>query len=369
MEFGIEQSRELSKAEFLENLDIFLTQGKDWNAADQHIISLREKFTQKSLPGAGNLRATVSSEIEYQTSLWRRDFVGAHEAARQVLSQLTDSDLMGYRALWCYLAGSAAWLASKDGAANLETVARDHFRTAFGATSAIRWLADLGRTQLTGAPSGPKVEANQTMSLIERMEVVLDDLGTLHDYKYSKEEKAILDGIAQRDKAHFEQAHERLGRFLGFEAGNKETTGAPDPWWKIDDDLCLIFEDHSNAKENATIDVTKARQAATHPSWVRENLHLAEDAKIISILVTPAVNADTDALPHLKEVYLWPIDDFRKWARNALGTVRNLRQTYPGSGDLEWRSEAIKEYGKQRISPHTLLKYITAKVAADELKG
>lgn len=367
LEFGIEQSRGLNRSDFLENLKLFLGQGKDWNAADEYIISLRENFSQKQLPGANNLRAIVSNEIEYQTALWQGDFVGAHESARKILAQLTEPELIGYRALWCYLAGSAAWLADRDCAANFETIARDHFSMAFGATSAIRWLGRLSRKQLTGTPTVQEVDADQTIALIERLEVVLDSLGTMHDQKYAKEEKDILDGIAESDKAHFEKAHERLGHLLGFESGNKETTGAPDPWWIIDEELCIIFEDHSNAKENATIDVTKARQAATHPNWVRANLSLAPDARIIPILVTPAVKADTDALPHLKEVYLWPIEDFRKWARNALSIVRTLRQTYPGSGDLAWRATAIEDYHKQQISPRELLKYVTANVAADVL--
>jgi len=112
LEFGIEQSRNKTVAEFTENLDLFLRQGKEWAEADEYLISLRKDLVQKQLPGSDNLRAAVSHEIDYQTALWQGDYVLALEATRKVLTELKAPDLIGYRALWSYLAGSAAWLAT-----------------------------------------------------------------------------------------------------------------------------------------------------------------------------------------------------------------------------------------------------------------
>ena len=67
------------------------------------------------------------------------------------------------------------------------------------------------------------------------------------------------------------------------------------------------------------------------------------------------IGGDTDALPHLSEVALWKIDDFRKWADNALTVVRQLRATFPGPGDLVWRAEAATAYMENVIDPTGLL--------------
>ena len=150
--------------------------------------------------------------------------------------------------------------------------------------------------------------------------------------------------------------------------GNRETTGAPDPWWIVDENLCFIFEDHSSSESGSSLNVTKARQAATHPNWVRENLSLAESSQILSVLVTPVQKADTDALPHLKEVYLWNIDDFRGWARNSLSVIRELRKTFTVSGDLHWRATAVEKYKNAKIDPLVLVEILKSQPAADLLK-
>jgi hypothetical protein len=58
------------------------------------------------------------------------------------------------------------------------------------------------------------------------------------------------------------------------------------------------------AKAESSLDVTKARQASTHPNWVRANLPLSQTAEILPVLISPVKVADTDALPHLGEVSL-----------------------------------------------------------------
>ena len=290
-------------------------------------------------------------------------------AARKVLAVLTDPELIGYRALWNYLAGSAAWMASNSGQADLMGVAKEYFNIALGGTGSIGWLAELARCKLTGEVEPSEADDSQTIALVERLEAILDRLGSMHDQKYDAEEKMIMSGLNSNDSSGFEQAHRHLGTLLGFESGDPVGSGAPDAWWIIDENRCLIFEDHSDAKENSKISVSKARQAYTHPNWARKNLALAESAKIIPVLITSARSADKDALPHLEDVYLWQIDDFRKWAHNALGALRELRRIYPGSGDLMWRATVMTSYKHNRIDPKLLIQDIESRNAAEILKA
>ncbi len=206
-------------------------------------------------------------------------------------------------------------------------------------------------------------------ALIERLEPVLESLGTSHDQKYAEEERFILDNLSSPESARFEEAHMRLGRLLGFDAGKGATQGAPDSWWIVDDGLCFVFEDHSNAKGGSSLSVSKARQASSHPNWVRANLPLSKSATIVSVLVSPVQSADIDALPHLNEVYLWNLDEFREWAENALSAIRELRRTFPGSGDLGWREVARQGYIDNKLNPQSILDSLRARVAAESLKS
>jgi len=361
--FGLEQSTEQSRAGFRENLKLFLGQGPEWAKANGEIVALREGSNQKKLPAMENLRAAAPLEVEYVYAMWSRDYVSALEKCRAILGDLTAPELKGYRALWSYLAGCAAWLASKAGATTLENQVGQYFEQAAKSSSGITWLNRLAMLRPEATVSTPSA---QTASLLERMESVLESLGTMHDWAYAKEEKEILEGLSSSDAAPFERAHERLGRLLGYDAGNHNSTGAPDPWWVVDSHLCLVFEDHSDGKADTSLGVNKARQVATHPNWIRSNLSLAKDAEIVSVLISPVKKADKDALAHLKGVSYWNLEEFQAWAHHALRVVRKLRTTFQGAGDLVWRAEAAAILAAERMDPAGLIQDLK-KQKADEL--
>lgn len=197
---------------------------------------------------------------------------------------------------------------------------------------------------------------NEALALqVENLEKVLENLGTAHDRKFDEEEKYISVNIMEDENTKFEPAHERLGVLLGFSAGKVESSGSPDPWWIFHDRLCLVFEDHSDGKSESSMHVTKARQAASHPNWIRENVpSLAKDADIFPVLITPVTVADKDAMPHLKNVYVWPLAEFRVWAKNALQVIRELRRIFPGSGDLAWRATAADRLQAAQLDANSI---------------
>jgi hypothetical protein len=131
------------------------------------------------------------------------------------------------------------------------------------------------------------------------LEGVLERLGTVHDARFDAEERQILEPLSKNDAKAFESGHMRLGRLLGYDAGNESSSGAPDPWWIVDEGMCFVFEDHSDGKPGVPLSVKKARQASTHPDWVRQELPVSGDAEIIPVLVSPVTSIDKGAQPHL----------------------------------------------------------------------
>lgn len=366
LQFGIETSKDQTSEGFIENLLEFLKQSTSWREADGHIVQIRQSASRQQLPGTSDLQAAVHHEIEYQTAIWNRDFPGALDASRAVLGQLNDSALKGYRALWSYMAGSAAWLAHESGQQGMDQHARAHYANAQKAAPGVSWLVALCRSQ---AVADASQATNAALSAqVERLEAQLEKLGTVHDRKYDQEEKLIADNIAENDSGRFELAHEHLGSFLGFRAGKEESTGSPDPWWFLYDDLCLVFEDHSNALPTSSLDVTKARQVATHPNWIRDRHELKATVNVFSVLVTPVSRAHPDALPHLKNVYVWKLEAFRNWSQMALRTIRELRRDFPGTGDLAWRAIAAEKLQKAGLDAVSIVGSLTA-CPADKILG
>lgn len=97
-------------------------------------------------------------------------------------------------------------------------------------------------------------------------------------------------------------------------------------------DRVIVFEDHAGAKEDAVIDATKARQAASHPDWIRAHVPGTETATIVPVLVTSATKACKGAMPSLGRVSYWPLEDFRQWAEAAPSGDSRPAQDLHGAG-------------------------------------
>jgi hypothetical protein len=106
--FGVEQSKGISMKDFIENFETFLENGEDWEEVNQQIVIERKRVIQEPFPAIQELSGVVTYEIEFQMSLWQGDYEAALDCAERVLGGLTEPQLRGYRALWHYLAGSAA---------------------------------------------------------------------------------------------------------------------------------------------------------------------------------------------------------------------------------------------------------------------
>lgn len=368
LEFGIEQAKGASIENYLENFAVFLEQGDQWREADDYIRGKRDHLMQQKLPGADDLAETASLEIEYLQAIWNKNYESAFDLARSVLGKLNEPKLRGYRCLWHYLAGSAAWYAFKAGATGFDAHAREQFSTAMKAERTLAWLVPLSKLAVMKDQEAVVLKDKDTWCVIERLESRFDSLGTLTDHKYDKFEAIVRTKLEDNDAKVFEDGHAKLGELLGYEAGNRNDTASPDPWWMANDSMCFIFEDHSDAKLGNSLDVTKARQVCTHPNWVRENLPVDKDATIVPILVTSVLVADDAALPHLKDVLVWNLDEFRKWAHNAITVVRELRKEYPNSGDLAWRALAAEKLSAACVTPESLLAMLKDRVGSEVLK-
>lgn len=364
LEFGIEQSTQIDAKAILDNFDIFLEHETGWEDANQNILEAREAATQTEFPAMAHLEGVVADEVAWQTAMWNEDYASAYEAAREVLGGLTDGGLRGYRALWHYLAGAAAELAAANGEAGFDAFARAQYRKAKEAATGIPWLIALARGG-TLSPSADEQDQTTVMLQVEQLEAQLVKLGTLHNRGFSAREKEIREGL--NNGSTFERAQVLLGEHLGFSAGKREVDASPDPWWIVGG-ITLVFEDHANARGDSTIiDATKARQAASHPDWMREHVPASAGTLIQSVLVTPAKKAKEGAVPHLGRVAHWDLVDFREWAELTLVTVRELRRSFLEPGDLVWRAQAAQALSGVRADAPSLYAWLAARPARDHL--
>lgn len=349
LEFGIEQSKGESVKTLHENLDLFLSQSNDWLEADESIVEQRNTLHQHDLPCIEQLSNAVSSEIMYQYYLWDGDYNAARNEAMEVLSILKDKDLKGYRSLWNYLAGSTCWLEGKKHNPAMIDMAKNYYSEAKKAVIGLHWLVDLTQQTNTHVSNDTK-DLDEVSGIIEKFESNIISLGYMNNQKYDKHNLTIIEGIESKSSS-FEESQVLLGELLGYKAGNSNEQGAPDPWWILRDDLCIVFEDHNEAKETSKLSIEKARQAFCHHSWIQENIILSENAEIIKVLITPVKKTQIGATTFLDDVCLWDLAEYKSWVKNCLSIVRKLRSSFPGEGDLIWRSEAMKIYQENSLTP------------------
>jgi hypothetical protein len=108
LEFGMLQSQEVDIDQLMDNVRIFLEHDEAWEEANRDILAARDAAQRAGFPAMDELQAAVDHEIKYQISLWQGDYERAFDEAWEVLGKIVHADLRGYRALWHYLAGSAA---------------------------------------------------------------------------------------------------------------------------------------------------------------------------------------------------------------------------------------------------------------------
>lgn len=365
--FGVEQSKHKNITDFEENFDIFMENGSDWESVNQMIVEQRNSSTKIPFPSIEQLANVVTHEIGYQMAMWQQDYAEALANAESVIGGLTDGQLRGYRALWEYLAGSAAMLAATTVNSKFDVKAHQHFSEAKKAAKGIPWLVHLSqKTKIDPQEAKENKRNNLIMLQVEKIEAILVALGTRHDRNYSQREREILEGL--NEASTFENAHKMLGEHLGFETGKIEADASPDPWWQLSEH-CLVFEDHANANETSCLDAKKARQVATHPDWMRANVQscMAESVEIVPVLVTPVSKASPGAMPSLRKVSLWQLADFRAWAKDAMTTIRELRKTFVEPGDLEWRATAATMLHNNEIDMISLIDFLKKQIANEIL--
>jgi hypothetical protein len=349
--FGYEESKAATGiGDFMDMYRIFLAQNDDWKSADSEIVARRQNYKQNPDPIMDKLQQAASYELYYQRDMWAGDYQGALNHANRVASLLDGEELKGYRGLWFYLAGSAAWLAAQTDDDSFSATARARFSQAAKCTSSVTWL----RSLMSSNAKSEDFEDNRHVSfLIERMESQLSKIGTSSDRKFNALVQTILNGLANNSDGNaFEQAHVKLGTLLGYDAGNSEDTGGPDPWWICGNDFCLVSEDYTQTDGTKPIPLYKVRQLTTHPTYIQNHITgLTADAKFLRVFISPAASIEDSAVTYAKEIVFWHQPAFLDWANHAIQVIRTLRLDFNGVGNEQWRAKAILLYREAGLDP------------------
>ena len=352
LRFGLEQSKNTTLNDLYENILLFFEQGSNWKAAETQIFTLRDELSRSVILGENELNDVVTNEVNYLYALWNKDFEGAYTFGMKVLEGLSGGEeLKGYRGFWAYLCGSCAWIIGKE---SNDAVYRDKalelLKTASVIAPSIYWLRIVNE------------ETNKTLNdldsnllfNIEQFSMELEDLKVSKIMKFQKNIKVLEDCL--NNVKQLEIANEKIGKLLGYKTGNDSSSGAPDPWWLSDNNLIYVFEDKIYDNSDDYIPLTDIRQALTHKSWAEAKIiGLAENAQIITVLVSNRSKIDAAHGYACGETYYWNYQEFKEWGDKVIRCVKRIATKYSGGNEQTWQNYLIDEFQKQGFYPNKLI--------------
>lgn len=360
IEFGYEQSEKKDDFEqILENLNYFLSQSDEWQEVESVIQESRNEKIKNELttkPEIQALNDIAKNEVQYQYALWRKDYDSALTEINCILSVLNGSALQGYRGFWNYLSGCICFEKSLLGEDQYYTKAYDNFKSASKTTHSIKWLLDL----IPKTVQNSEIENDYFFDdIVIRLE---KQILSLAPYKFESKIIQILSLLNDTDGKRFEMGHEELGNFLGYISKNSTDPASPDPWWIINEKLCIVSEDKVYESTDKAIPPKDIREAVTHETWIRnQEKQINSNAEIITVFITNTKFIEKSAKNLSNNIYYLNREDFVSWANRALGLIRTLKETLKEEGDYEWRKNAKQAMIATKITPLDFLQLIKRK--------
>ncbi len=355
VEFGLENSREVTSADLLENVSIFLGQGDDWrDNAEPFIADARRKVARQDPAGSVLLAASAPHEVDAWASAFRSDFVGARDAAQRAASALSGDDVVrSYRAFWLYQA--AVWSFAAAGTdSNAGKTAVGLLNDAHKAAQGTTWL----REAEAGTQSTVEEDADDTPAVREVAKRLREKV------KRSAVEAVIdrmREGIAEVEHQKSEPALTDLGRLLGAESFKPAGQGRADCAWCWDERVWIAVEAKSEQSPAGEVGLRDIRQTNTQLAQLAEDRGVGIPALAAVVLASPrTVVADEAVTAARPEVHLAHPDVLRALGEDIARCWDKLLLTSHGHTGQDLETLIRKTMAEHEVLPTQVFERLTA---------
>ena len=363
IQFGLENSVDYSTVkDVIEQARDFLDRNENWQEAEEYIVDLRnaywDEIDEVEKQVNDKLQKSAVLELKFQYSLWKKDYKAAFGFACDIIGVLNAPALSGYKCFWNYMAGCMAFYLFQQGQSEYRTSGIQYLEEALKENISIRWLSGLSE-KLFCAENKDIEENDFFFDCVERLENVFTLLPTAQ--KLEKRIKKILDDLNSLDGKVFERGHKELGELLGYISHNPSSTGAPDPYWIINENNVVVSEDkiYEEKEQIKSIPISDVSEAGRHCVWILEHeKRILKDANIYTVLITNATRIEDDARIYADNLYYVYRKDYVSWAVKALTVIRRVWNTYTDGGEMAWREAVHEEFMKESVTPKDYLEFV-----------
>lgn len=160
----------------------------------------------------------------------------------------------------------------------------------------------------------------------------------------------------------FDRGLVELGKLLGFEAWKPAGTAPPDCVWQLGSWLLIVFEGKSDESVDGSISIQDCRQSSAHLDWVRAQDDLKGAREIISVLVTPRVKLDPNAIPYAEGIYFVNTSAALALFERAKSMLLEARGVMTDGGD-ELGEKLLEVMTRMNLTPEEIRNQLTLKPA------
>lgn len=370
IQFGLEVSMEYTSIDdVIEQARDFLDRNEEWQKAEEYIVDLRNSYWNEQNEAEEQINSKLQQssilELKFQYSLWKKDYKSAFDYACSIVGTLNAPTLNGYKCFWNYMSGCMAYYLFREGHSEYKVPGVKYLSDAVKENISIRWLSGLPE-KLFSVEKTHNVEDDFFFDSIERIENVFSAIPTMQ--KLQKRIDEILDNLKSSNGKVFERGHKLLGELLGYISENPDSTGAPDPYWIINENNLIVSEDKIYEENNQikSVPISDVSEAGRHRTWIIEHEHrISRRANIYTVLITNSTSIDADARIYADDIYYVQREDYVGWAVKALTVVRGVWNTFTDGGDITWREAVHQEFVKNGITPKDYLKFVCKRILRD----
>ncbi|WP_061294048.1 helicase C-terminal domain-containing protein [Herbidospora cretacea] len=349
--FGIENSRDTSQADLLENVRIFLDQERtpEWREqAEPNLAQLRSEHERTVPAGSDILAEGVVAEIEACALAGHSRWAEASQKAQQVAHQLSHGGeaTRGYRAFWLMLAGMWAYQAAANGDTTLTATAHQLVRQASQISPGtwVRSLPSLPDMPLGGLPPQDDIAITTVSEL----------LGKVAPRKMDTRLGDMIAGLQTVSHTAYEPALTELGIFLGAAAEKPQGSGRCDSNWCWGNEMWFALEAKSeHTQPEGLVPHKDIRQVNDQLRILRsDRRHQAIPAGSITVIVSPRLAVDpTGASGAEEHSHLVHPDTILALANDAKAAWEYMRARRPGLDEADLHRMVAKVLGQYGLLP------------------
>lgn len=363
LSFGTETSTQYKNVEdVIENVNLFLNQKcNEWQEANEEIIKTRNKYLKDNNENPYNLcyeqlNNVAKAEVNYQSYIWNHNYIKAIEQVTFIINNLTSPKLKGYKCYWTYIKSCLEYYLYIQGDQQYYDISKKEFEKASEFNVPLKWLNTLPIKLFS------EKKLAETDDYFEDVIENIEKIFLNHNArKLENYIKSILNNLNSENGKTFEKGQEEFGKLLGCNSKNNDGQGAPDPYWIINSNMVIVFEDKMY-QSNKKIPISDVREARTHYEWIKKNeSSLSRNVKIITVFTTTSKEIEDSARQFADNIYYIHVSDFMNFVNNYIAVIRNAYTTFTEDGDYDWRNNLHNNLKTQKLLMSDIIELLTTK--------